>query len=193
MTKFIEYERIAQELDGIDIAMLFLNAGMGLMGPFTDITGPETEEIVTVNALHPIYLIKALLNSILKRNARTAIVITSSGLGSAPMPGILAYSCSKSFSSFLGEGLNWELKDKVDVLSWQCGEVSTKLLGKSRKGFTVITTEKASKACLKSIGSRSLTYGPAVHEFQMMITPSWVIKWAIFANSAKVLKAYRTR
>ena len=123
MTKYNEYERIAQELDGIDIAMLFLNAGWGLMGPFKEITGPETEEIVTVNALHPIYLTKALLNSILQRNARTAIVITSSGLGSAPMPGILAYSCSKSFSSFLGEGLNIELKDKVDVLSWQCGEV----------------------------------------------------------------------
>jgi len=73
---------------------------------------------VTLNALHPIYLTKALLKQILERNARTAIVVTSSGLGSAPIPGILAYSCSKSFSSYLAEGLSMELKDKCDVLSF---------------------------------------------------------------------------
>jgi len=43
MTKYAEYERIASELADIDIAMLFLNAGWGLMGPFKDITGIETE------------------------------------------------------------------------------------------------------------------------------------------------------
>jgi short-subunit dehydrogenase len=109
------------------------------MGPFKDLTGHEIESLVTINALHPIYLVKSLLKQILSRNARSAIVITSSGLGSAPIPGILPYSCAKSFSSFLGEGLNIELKDKVDVLSFQCGEVATKMLGKSRRGISVIT------------------------------------------------------
>jgi short-subunit dehydrogenase len=73
---------------------------------------------VTINALHPIYLTKALLPQILARESKSAIVITSSGLGNAPVPGIIPYSASKSFSSFFGEALNMELKGKVDVLSF---------------------------------------------------------------------------
>ena len=105
------------------------------MGPFKDLTPDEIEQTVTLNALHPVYLCKALLDQMLSREKRSAIVITSSGLGSAPIPGILAYSMSKSFTSFLGEGLNIELKSKIDVMSFQCGEVRTKLLGNSKKGI----------------------------------------------------------
>ena len=54
----------------------------------------------------------------LARDKRSAIVVTSSGMGGAPTPGILSYSSSKSFSSFLAEGLNIELKSKVDVISF---------------------------------------------------------------------------
>ena len=54
----------------------------------------------------------------LSRPKRSGIIIMSSGLGSAPIPGVLAYSMSKSFSSFLGEGLNIELKSKIDILSY---------------------------------------------------------------------------
>ena len=65
----------------------------------------------------------------LTREKRSAIVVTSSGMASAPISGILSYSMSKTLSSFLAEGLNIELKNKVDVLSFQCGEVRTKLIG----------------------------------------------------------------
>jgi short-subunit dehydrogenase len=54
-------------------------------------------------------------------------LIVSSGLGSIPTPGFITYSASKSFSSFLGQGLNFELKDKIDVMSFECGVVATKL------------------------------------------------------------------
>jgi len=63
------------------------------------------------------------------RKKLSAIVITSSGLGSQPIPIVLPYSCSKSFSSFLGQGLSYELEGKIDCLSWECNQVETKLLG----------------------------------------------------------------
>lgn len=110
----------------------------------------------------------------LAREKRGAIVITSSGLGSVPVPGILAYSAAKSFSSFLGEGLNVELKDKIDVLSFQCGEVKTKLLG-NRGGPQVITTDRATNGCLRDLGSNSMTYGAFAHGMVMALTPSFVL------------------
>lgn len=62
------------------------------------------------------------------------MVITSSGLASFPASGLLTYSASKAFASFLGMGLSYELKDKVDVMTFECGETKTKMLGQ-RKGF----------------------------------------------------------
>lgn len=43
------------------------------------------------------------------------------------MPGILVYSAVKSFVTFLAEGLHYELKNKVDVMSYAPGYVSTNL------------------------------------------------------------------
>ncbi len=91
------------------------------------------------------------------------------------MPGVLAYSMSKSFSSYLAEGLNIELKNKIDVLSFQCGEVNTKLIGTSRKGLSVISTSRATGGCLRDVGSTGLTYGSFIHDFQIRMTPSFVI------------------
>ncbi len=50
----------------IDIAMLFLNAGVmvwpGGVGPFSMTTDIGIETTVNVNALHPMYLGKALID-----------------------------------------------------------------------------------------------------------------------------------
>jgi short-subunit dehydrogenase len=59
---------------------------------------------------------------------KSAILVTTSGLGLFPCAGMLAYSSCKSFANNLAEGLNFELKDKIDVISYQAGMVNTKLL-----------------------------------------------------------------
>ena len=98
--------------------MLFLNAGFVNCGPFSGLTDAEVETSLMTNAMHPIYTMKVLLPKLLGRNHLAAMVVTSSGLGSAPIPGCVDYSCAKSFASFLAEGLNYELKGKVDCLAW---------------------------------------------------------------------------
>ena len=80
-----EYQTIvADKVADIDIAMLFLNAGVmpeGAIGELYKMNNDDLQAVVTVNALHPIYLAKVLINQILARNHLSAIVITSSGLG----------------------------------------------------------------------------------------------------------------
>ena len=129
----------------------------------------------------------------LSRAKRSAIVVTSSALAMYPMSGILPYSMSKSFSSFLAEGLNIELKEKVDVMSFQPGEVQTKLLG-DRK--TAVTVQQASKGCLRDLGTTDLTYGAFTHDKQMRMTPRFflpVFQRILFRYSAQGLKNYRER
>lgn len=102
----------------------------------------------------------------IKRGKLSAIVVTSSGLGSAPFPGILTYSCTKVFADYLAKGLSYELSGKIDCLSWQAGEVATKML-KKPAGGRVVTPEVAVKGMLKDLGKESITYGCSTHGYAM--------------------------
>jgi len=64
--------------------MLFLNAGVfpeGVWGIFPETIDEDVQACVNTNALHTIYMAKALLGQLLARNHLSALVITSSGLG----------------------------------------------------------------------------------------------------------------
>jgi short-subunit dehydrogenase len=62
MSKMSEYSTLAEELKDIDIAMLDLNAGVLEMGDFSAMSDASLEAMMNCNALHPIYLTKALMN-----------------------------------------------------------------------------------------------------------------------------------
>ena len=59
-----------------------------------------------------------MIDRYIKTGIKGAIVVTSSGLGSRPISGCLTYSATKSFATFIAEGLNFELEGKVDVISY---------------------------------------------------------------------------
>ena len=60
-----EYKNLADNyLRDIDIAMLFLNAGVlanGVWGPFVNAVDEDVQSVVNTNALHTIYMAKVLL------------------------------------------------------------------------------------------------------------------------------------
>lgn len=76
-----------------------------------------------------------------KRESRSAIVVTSSGLGAAPLAGNVCYSSSKAFSTWFAQALHFEAKEKIDVLAWECGEVSTNLRQAPANGVSILTTD----------------------------------------------------
>ena len=72
---------VGEKVKDLDIAMLFLNAGClpaTTIGPFTDTTDADLEAIVNTNALHPIFLARVLLPQMLRRDHKSALVVTSS-------------------------------------------------------------------------------------------------------------------
>ena len=77
---------------------------------------------MNVNALHVIYTAKALVNQLVDRydnkKKKSGLIVVSTGLAAFPVCGLLTYSASKSLATFIGEGLNYELEGKVDVLSY---------------------------------------------------------------------------
>lgn len=131
---------IGEKVKNLDIAMVFLNAGIAQMGCFADIDEAHVEDQMTVNAMHPMYLTKALLPQLLARGKKSAIVTTSSVMGQRPMGGFLTYSATKSLASFIAIGLSYELEGKVDVMAWEAGEIATKL-SKRKPGLNVLTVD----------------------------------------------------
>jgi hypothetical protein len=59
--------------------------------------------------------------------------------------------------------LNYELKDKIDVLAYEAGEVSTNFL-RRKPSRSVITTDIATRSSLRDIGKESKTSGALIHE-----------------------------
>lgn len=118
--------------------------------------------MTAVNAVHPIYTAKVLVEQMLARNHLSAIVVTSSGLGTNPYPGILTYSCTKVFVDYLARGLNFELKGKIDCLSWKSLEVATNMM-KKPVGGRVVSPNTAVKGMLRDLGKYRDTYGCFVH------------------------------
>jgi len=125
-------EQIGDKVKDLDIGVLALNAGVGSFGAFEDLLNDEVESMVSVNALHVVYTLKVCLNQMLERHSKTGkktgVVVTSSGAAQMPIGGMVTYCATKTFVSFIASGLNFELKGKVDVMSYEAGMVSTNLL-----------------------------------------------------------------
>ena len=135
------------------------------MGCFADIDESSVEDIMLVNALHPTYLAKALINQLLARGKKSAIVVTSSVFGQRPTGGAsIVYSATKSLARFLAIGLSYELEGKSDVLSWDCGEVATKMT-KKKAGCTTLDPLEAVRSILRDIGHDRVSNGDTTHDF----------------------------
>jgi len=135
MTTVEEYQvAIADKLKGDDVALLFLNAGVGQVGPFCDVPGKRLEHVMNIKALQPMYLAKVLVNQLMAREERSAIVVTSSGLGSRPIAGCVTYSAANACSSFMAQALSYELKkSNVDVMDWEAGPAGTKMFPEEKR------------------------------------------------------------
>jgi short-subunit dehydrogenase len=192
-TRFNDYLTIMEQVSDIDVALLVLNAGWTCDGFLKDMTPEEIEQTVTICALHPIYLAKAFLERLMSRTKRSGIIVTSSRLGTFPVPGLIPYSAAKAFATFFGQALNIELKDRnVDVISFEAGRVATKLLG-DIKGWDVMKPPKVTWGCLRDLGSYPITNGWWRHEVFVKTTRAKSVQDLFYRNAPSSMDWYRNQ
>ena len=90
------------ELKDIDIGILCMNAGCFSVGPLDFVDDERYEGVWNVNGLQNAYLLKALVQKLLNRDKRTAVLITSSMANEMVMPGAQSYSATKAMTSNFG-------------------------------------------------------------------------------------------
>lgn len=83
-----KYREVANKhLKDLDIGYLALNAGMMTASRFFHLLkDEEVDEIMILNGVHPVLLAKALLEQLLQRKSRSALVITSSAMSNIGLP-----------------------------------------------------------------------------------------------------------
>lgn len=147
---------IADKIANLDVGVLALNAGFAQVGPFVDISNEEVERLCQVNANHVLYTAKVVLPQLVQRydskKLMSGMVVTSSVASLSPMSGTITYCATKSFASYIAEGLNYELLGKVDVMTYTPGGVATKMLGKKTTDAGTISTTMAADTCFRDLG-----------------------------------------
>ena len=197
-----EYESaLVEPLKELDIGMLILNAGWAQMGPFEMLTNHEVQRHMNINILHVIYTAKVLTNQLVSRfeqkGKKTALIITSSGLGLFPCAGCISYSCGKAFDHYLALGLNVEFAGKVDVISYNAGMVNTPFMrdpeARKKNSSMMIPPETAASTCFRDLGYQEATTGALKHSTSYMMPPQKVISKFFFKMSKDIYKKEKER
>jgi uncharacterized protein len=119
LTTLAEYRTLVENsLADIDISVLALNAGSATSGSLELVTDTGLEDVIRVNALHPVYLGKVLIEKMVQQSHKSAIILTSSCAALMYMPNNASYAATKAFVSNFFEAVHYEVMDKIDVLVW---------------------------------------------------------------------------
>jgi hypothetical protein len=108
--------RVVQERE-LALDVLVNNAGVGFLGPLETVERDKTIGMINLNCRAVVDLTLRFLPE-MKARKRGAIIILSSVVATVPAPWFSAYSATKAFDLYFGEGLHAECRGTgVDVLT----------------------------------------------------------------------------
>ncbi len=117
------------------IDVLINNAGVQIVGPFTQASWHEVKQLLAVDLLAPLQLSQHVARGMLARRSGT-LVDVSSMAALAPTPGMAFYNAAKGGLGGASEGLRAELAPQgVHVLTVYPGPVRTAMEAAAREKF----------------------------------------------------------
>mmetsp|Transcript_13793 Transcript_13793/g.12225 ORF Transcript_13793/g.12225 Transcript_13793/m.12225 type:complete len:286 (+) Transcript_13793:104-961(+) len=158
------YEGLYNQYKDLDISILINNAGWCTNSHFIDKALSEHLSEFRVTAGAPAMLTSFLINKLLSRNKKSAIINVSSLSNYIPCPYIGTYPASKRFMSLFSYYLNDNYGDKIDIQDLCPLFVSTKI-NNFRKGDDVISPQKCVESSLRDLGQEMNTVPVPGHSF----------------------------
>ena len=119
--------------------------------PLDEADYQDLENMVNLNIGPYVYLTRALLPRMLKREKRSGIIFNGSIAAAFVSPSMSIYSGSKAFVDHFTKCLAYENPNKIDVLSYKPNMVETNLV-KIKSSFFVLTPTEAANSALDKLG-----------------------------------------
>lgn len=126
-TELSYYQNAADEVKDLDISIFVNNAGVMHLEPFESLTLEQIKEMVETNVYGVSVLAKIFTDRFLKRTKRSAIVNVGSVAGHTPLPFNQHYAGTKAFNRSFSTAVEYEIRNKIDLLCHCPGYVTTKL------------------------------------------------------------------
>jgi 17beta-estradiol 17-dehydrogenase / very-long-chain 3-oxoacyl-CoA reductase len=142
-----------------DISILINNIGLRDVRKFTEFTLDEVHNIIVANTIPQVLLSKMILDKFYERKNRSAVINISSSSSVYPLPLFVLYSSTKIFNHNLSIRLNYEINNKIDIISATPFFVQTSTVKMTPNGLTVITSDQFVNSVLDQLGYESHTYG----------------------------------
>jgi len=97
-------------------------------------------------------------------------------------PGLTMYCASKTFTTYIAECLNFEWKDRVDVISYRPASVDTNMNPNDKKEPGFILPDRAAETCFRDLGYMDMTRGHSGHHWGMNFIKLWPKSWVVDAT-----------
>jgi short-subunit dehydrogenase len=126
-----------------------------------------------------------MLPSMMERKIRSGIVMVSSTGAECPFPVVATYCASKSYASFLAQGVGMEIEDKIDLMSFEPAEVHTNIIAE-KPNMKVISADRAAETCFRDIGYDTSSTGAFRHELRRLHI--WLVGSAAGKSTLEAVK-----
>lgn len=190
------YDRIKEEIAGIEIGTLVNNVGMSYAYPeyLLDIPNgrKKISDLINVNITSCVTMTHMLLRDMAERG-RGLVINISSASADRPSPLLNVYAAAKVFVEYFSIALDKEYRSKGIIV--QCvkpGFVVSKLSGIKRPSFIAPLPETFVKSAIATIGKGPSTYGFFPHWLQLglggAVAPQFVtdaIQFSILMSTRK--------
>jgi len=190
------YEKIADQLTGLEVGVLVNNVGMGYAFPhfFTEVaTNQDLAQLINVNCNAVTFMSRLVLPQMVERK-KGVIVNISSLSGAIPTPLLTVYSATKAYVDFFSRGLQSEYSAKgIIVQSVLPGFVATKMSKIRSTSLTVPSPEGYVRSALSVVGVESRTFGYWFHAFQALVTVNILPEWLYYRLTTSVMLGARAR
>ena len=177
--KLSDYEQEFNNLIAeFDISILVNNVGMTYPTIFNDASINSIHEMINLNVVPQCFLTKLILDKLKTRFSRSAIIDISSAASKKSIPYVSQYAASKAFNLFLTKGVEFEERNKIDMLAVTSGVVASNLSTYSSSetnGFSIVTANQCASGCLDSLGYETETSGYWSHQMVNCMSDYYIV------------------
>jgi 17beta-estradiol 17-dehydrogenase / very-long-chain 3-oxoacyl-CoA reductase len=162
------YQGLYDQIKDLDISILVNNAGWTEPGMFELQPMRENLDNYRVMCASPAMLTRFMINKLLDRKERSAIINVSSVAQAGPIPYIGVYSAAKRFLTLFSYHLYDNYKHKIDVQDLQPGFVHTKIC-QYKVSPDTISTELCVQTSFRDLGQELSCFNVVVHSIPAQV------------------------